>query len=61
VTPTAEELRAHCGELLASFKIPTEIFFASEIPKTSIGKQQVGVLRARYAAGQLGGPSKAGS
>jgi acyl-coenzyme A synthetase/AMP-(fatty) acid ligase len=50
--PTQDELRAHCGERLAAFKVPSEIVFVSEIPKTSIGKQQVGELKRRYRTAQ---------
>lgn len=51
-TPSEDELRAHCADRLAPFKVPSEILFVSEIPKTSIGKQQVGELKRRYLAAQ---------
>jgi acyl-CoA synthetase (AMP-forming)/AMP-acid ligase II len=47
-----DKLRQHCSELLASFKVPSEIHFASSIPKTSIGKQQVAVLKSQYVQRQ---------
>jgi fatty-acyl-CoA synthase len=43
---TADELIAHCRSLLAGFKVPRDVRF-EEIPKTSTGKIQKFVLRAR--------------
>jgi fatty-acyl-CoA synthase len=43
---SAEELVAHCRSLLAGYKVPREVRF-EEIPKTSTGKIQKFVLRAR--------------
>ena len=37
-TATAEELREFCKENLAAYKIPTEIEFREELPKTTVGK-----------------------
>ena len=45
-TATADELRAHCAERLASFKRPHEIEFRQSLPKTLIGK----TLRKELAA-----------
>jgi long-chain acyl-CoA synthetase len=45
-TATADELRAHCAERLASFKRPHEIEFRLSLPKTLIGK----TLRKELAA-----------
>jgi len=45
-TATAEELIAHCGGLLAGYKVPNEVRF-EEIPKTSTGKIQKFQLRER--------------
>ena len=42
---TAEELRAHCGASLARFKIPAEVEFRSDLPKSMVGK----VLRRALA------------
>jgi o-succinylbenzoate---CoA ligase len=36
--PDAEELRRHCSERLASFKVPKRFEFASELPRTASGK-----------------------
>jgi long-chain acyl-CoA synthetase len=38
VTPTVEELTAFCKLHLASFKVPTQIEFRAELPKTMVGK-----------------------
>jgi len=35
---TEQELRAHCKEQLAPYKVPTRIEFRSELPKTMVGK-----------------------
>jgi long-chain acyl-CoA synthetase len=43
---TAQELMDHCRANLAPFKVPVEITFRSELPKTLIGK----VLRRQLAA-----------
>jgi long-chain acyl-CoA synthetase len=37
-TATSDEILAWCGDKLARFKLPTEIEFRSELPKTTIGK-----------------------
>ncbi len=37
-TLTAEQLREHCKENLAAYKVPTEIEFREELPKTTVGK-----------------------
>jgi O-succinylbenzoic acid--CoA ligase len=36
--PTPEELQAHCSQRLARFKVPKEIAFAEELPRTASGK-----------------------
>lgn len=35
---TAEEILAHCRRHLAPYKVPREVEFRSELPKTSVGK-----------------------
>ena len=42
---TAEDLRTHCAASLARFKIPAEIEFRSDLPKSTVGK----VLRRALA------------
>ncbi|MCA1899527.1 MAG: long-chain fatty acid--CoA ligase [Chloroflexi bacterium] len=37
-TATEEELKAHCKERLAPYKVPTHYEFRSELPKTTVGK-----------------------
>jgi long-chain acyl-CoA synthetase len=37
-TASAEELKSWCSERLAKYKIPTEIEFRKELPKTTVGK-----------------------
>ncbi|MFB6079916.1 MAG: long-chain-fatty-acid--CoA ligase [Haloferacaceae archaeon] len=44
---TAEALVAHCGDRLASFKIPREVEFVDGLPKTATGKIQKYELRQR--------------
>lgn len=47
-TVTTEQLRDHCATLLAPFKVPTNIYSVNSIPKTSIGKQQIGALKSEF-------------
>lgn len=35
---TPQELIAHCREQLTSYKVPKEVYFADELPKTNVGK-----------------------
>jgi fatty-acyl-CoA synthase len=42
---TAEELRLHCREKLAHFKVPHGFTFVPELPRTATGKIQKFVLR----------------
>ena len=37
-TATVDEIRAWCKELIAPFKVPTQVEFRDELPKTTIGK-----------------------
>ena len=50
---TPEELRAHLEGKVAKWWLPERWCFCEELPKTSVGKQDKKVLRARYAAGEL--------
>jgi fatty-acyl-CoA synthase len=52
-TATVDELREYLGTLVARWQIPERWAFISEVPKTSVGKFDKKVLRARYAAGEL--------
>jgi long-chain acyl-CoA synthetase len=42
---TAEELIKYCSEQLSKFKVPKEIEFRSQLPKTLVGKVLRRVLR----------------
>jgi fatty-acyl-CoA synthase len=46
MSATAEALIAHCRTQLAGFKVPKYVIF-DELPKTSTGKIQKHVLRAK--------------
>ncbi|UCF29378.1 MAG: long-chain fatty acid--CoA ligase, partial [Chloroflexota bacterium] len=35
---TEEEVKAWCSDKLASYKVPTEVEFREELPKTTVGK-----------------------
>ena len=35
---TVDELRQHCSSKLGNYKIPKEIIFLKELPKTHVGK-----------------------
>jgi len=37
-TPTAEEIKAFCGDKLAKYKIPEYIIFTASLPKNAGGK-----------------------
>jgi fatty-acyl-CoA synthase len=50
---SAEELRRFLGERVAKWWLPERWAFVQEVPKTSVGKFDKKVLRARYAAGDL--------
>lgn len=45
--PTPEELIAHAKEQLATYKVPKQVFFLDELPRTPTGKVQRGKLRTR--------------
>ncbi len=47
---TADELRVFCRQRLARYKIPAEIDFLPELPRTGSGKLLRRVLRDRWAA-----------
>ena len=46
---TQEELVAYCRERLAVYKLPTEIEFRKELPKSTVGK----VLRKELKAEEM--------
>ncbi|HVO67475.1 MAG TPA: long-chain fatty acid--CoA ligase [Syntrophales bacterium] len=48
-TATQEELIAYCKTKLATYKLPTEIEFRKELPKTNVGK----ILRKQLKAEEL--------
>jgi fatty-acyl-CoA synthase len=50
---TADELRAWLSERTARFWLPERWTFVDEVPKTSVGKFDKKVLRARHHAGEL--------
>ncbi|MGZ4205292.1 MAG: long-chain fatty acid--CoA ligase [Actinomycetota bacterium] len=52
-TTTADDLRSFLGERMARWWLPEQWSFIPEIPKTSVGKFDKKVLRARNAAGEL--------
>jgi long-chain acyl-CoA synthetase len=45
-TATQEELIEYCQDKMARFKLPTEIEFRDELPKTNVGKILKKELRA---------------
>jgi len=62
-TATAEELIAYCRKELAAYKIPRQIEFRDELPKTVVGKYLRRVLakEERAKASGAGAPSAPGS
>ncbi|MBI4883546.1 MAG: long-chain fatty acid--CoA ligase [Actinobacteria bacterium] len=53
VSAGADELRTWLGERTAKFCLPERWAFIGEVPKTSVGKFDKKVLRARHEAGEL--------
>jgi long-chain acyl-CoA synthetase len=49
-TSTRDEMIAYCKTRLATYKLPTEIEFRTELPKTNVGKVLKKNLRAEEAA-----------
>jgi fatty-acyl-CoA synthase len=52
-TVGATELQTYLGGHLARWQVPEYWAFIAEVPKTSVGKFDKKVLRARHAAGEL--------
>lgn len=52
-TATAEELWAFLSDRVARWQLPERWTFLTEVPKTTVGKFDKKVLRARYADGAL--------
>jgi fatty-acyl-CoA synthase len=50
---TADALQAFLGERVARWWVPERFSFIAEVPKTSVGKFDKKVLRARHANGEL--------
>ncbi|MFJ5710634.1 long-chain fatty acid--CoA ligase [Streptomyces sp. NPDC093105] len=49
-SPTAEELLAHLGGLLARYKIPRSVVLAPELPRNATGKLLKGPIRDHYGS-----------
>ncbi len=47
--PSGSTLREHCAKHLASFKVPSDVIFVPDLPRSSIGKILKGQLRERAA------------
>jgi fatty-acyl-CoA synthase len=52
-SPSAEDLKGFLAERVAKWWLPERWTFIDEVPKTSVGKFDKKVLRARYADGEL--------
>lgn len=50
----AEELRDHCRERIAGYKLPRRLWLVEELPRTGSGKIRKRALREQAAAGALG-------
>ncbi|HZJ84269.1 MAG TPA: AMP-binding protein, partial [Syntrophomonadaceae bacterium] len=44
-TMTVEEVKSHCRESLAPYKVPTHVEFIEELPRTSVGKPMRNALK----------------
>lgn len=51
VSLTEEQVRAHCRQELAAYKVPKRVIFRDELPKTPVGKVLRKELRAEQDAG----------
>lgn len=55
---TARDLQIYCRQKLGGYKVPRELIFLAELPRTGSGKIAKRVLRARYAeSSSSGGPT----
>jgi len=52
-TVEVDELRSFLADKVAKWQVPERWAFITEVPKTSVGKFDKKVLRARYADGEL--------
>ena len=50
---TPDELRAHLADLVVKWWVPDQWVFVDEVPRTSVGKHDKKLLRARHADGSL--------
>jgi long-chain acyl-CoA synthetase len=55
-TATADEIREYCKQHLAPYKVPREVEFRAELPKTMVGKVLRRVLVEEEKAKQAGAP-----
>jgi long-chain acyl-CoA synthetase len=53
---TSEELRAYCRERLAPYKVPAQVEFRTELPKTMVGKILRRALTAEEQAARAAAP-----
>ena len=51
--PSTEEIVSHCREHMAAYKVPQQIVFVDELPKSPIGKILRRELRASAIAGEI--------
>jgi|LFRM01.1.fsa_nt_gb long-chain acyl-CoA synthetase len=51
-TMTEDEVKQHCRQSLAPYKVPTHVEFIDELPRTSVGKPMRNALRQRELAKQ---------
>jgi long-chain acyl-CoA synthetase len=50
MSATAAEMKAHCRESLAPYKVPSQYEFVTELPKSMVGKVLRRVLRQQETA-----------
>jgi long-chain acyl-CoA synthetase len=56
-TATADEIREYCKQHLAPYKVPREVEFRAELPKTMVGKVLRRVLVEEEKAKMAGAPA----
>src|SRR5260370_27391639 len=60
-TATSAELIEHCKDKIAKYKLPREVVFVNELPRTAVGKLLRRVVGGKeYPGGTLAPPAGAG-
>jgi long-chain acyl-CoA synthetase len=55
MSATAAEIKSHCRERLAPYKVPSQYEFVAELPKSQVGKVLRRVLKQQDARSEAAG------